>query len=240
MPFGDFHIGNKNSDVEAIKAKVRQIEENGYYWIGMGDYIDAIAPKDARFDGSVVDTNLLTSDQQTDFVIDLLYPIKDKCLGILIGNHEDKVRRDVGVDVVKRMCRELKAEYLGYNALIRLTFVRGERKHYQSVDIFATHGFFQGRTRSGRITRVEQLAQWINADIYLMGHTHDLGYTKDVYYTLNNRASNVVENFQSPVLGVFLCFAQALRRAGCWMLFLSIPSFRGFSLFQKKEEVDTK
>ena len=38
-------------------------------------------------------------------------------------------------------------------------------------------------------------------------------------------------SFQSPVLGVFLCFWELACKMGYWNIELSIPSFRGFSLF---------
>ena len=41
----------------------------------------------------------------------------------------------------------------------------------------------------------------------------------------------ILESFQSPVLGVFLCFRKAVDVLMISGYELSIPSFRGFSLF---------
>ena len=41
-----------------------------------------------------------------------------------------------------------------------------------------------------------------------------------------------VSIFQSPVLGAFLCFTYTYSNKDFWLVELSIPSFRGFSLFQ--------
>ncbi len=202
IPIGDMHIGNKNSDIDAIKKVIKTIEENGYYWIGMGDYADSIIPKDRRYDYDVLDKRFATPQEQLEYLEDLFYPIREKCLGLLSGNHEDVIRRISQFDLTKTLCKLLNVEYLGYNTFYRLKFIREGRR--RKLDFFATHGFFNGRTRSGRITRVEKLAEFIEADLYLMGHTHDLMVTTDIIYKLNS-ATKLTEKERTFVLtGGFL------------------------------------
>lgn len=202
IPIGDIHIGNKNADLAAVKKVIKTVEENGYYWIGMGDYADSILPNDRRYDFDVIDKSLATPQAQLDYLEDLFHPIREKCLGLLTGNHEDVIRRRYQFDLTRILCKVLDVEYLGYNTFYRLKFVR--EGHRRKFDFFATHGFFNGRTRSGRITRVEKLAEFIEANLYLMGHTHDLMVTTDIIYSLNT-ATKLVEKERTFVLtGGFL------------------------------------
>ena len=65
--------------------------------------------------------------------------------------------------------------------------------HSESLRLFATHGAYNGHKRSGRITRIEDLSSFVDADVYLMAHTHDMLYTQDVVYSVNKAGQRVTK-----------------------------------------------
>jgi hypothetical protein len=53
--------------------------------------------------------------------------------------------------------------------------------------IYSTHGSYSGRRIGGKMNRLEDLSTWYDADIYLMGHTHELAGERKVRYAVNTQ-----------------------------------------------------
>ena len=180
VPFGDLHVGNRNADLRKIREIANWIRETPKcYWLGMGDYVDAIVwhPNEKRIDPDIVDYRYYKPEDAYEFIYRLFEPIKNKCLGLLTGNHDDILRKRHYKDWVKDLAQRLNVPYLTFSAFLRLSFrlqYNNERPKNQEFVIFATHGYYTGRSTGGKVTRLESLAQWIEADIYLMAHTHEL------------------------------------------------------------------
>lgn len=181
IPMGDIHLGNVGCDVRRLKDLVRWIaNKDNTYWLGMGDYIDAINYTDPRFDPKTVDKRYLAAgdldkmiQMQINDLIDILEPIADKCLGLHRGNHEEKIRREYHYDILYELWRGLclNGTAMLYDAaLTRLKFVRG--RHVTKVDIFSAHGNVGGRKGGNKINRLEDLMGYFDADIYLLAHSH--------------------------------------------------------------------
>ena len=95
---GDIHEGNCNVNYKALKKAVDIIKDdpNGY-WFGMGDYVEAITHMgDPRFDPKAISSNYAIKDlkdlpyKQFERVHEILQPIENKCLALLLGNHEEQ------------------------------------------------------------------------------------------------------------------------------------------------------
>ena len=114
IPIGDIHLGNRGCDIERLKKLVMWIKnKDNCYWIGMGDYIEAIVYTDKRFDPESIDDTYLTPrladavHQQKRDIINLLNPIADKCLGLHRGNHEEKMRLEHHTDIIYEMASNM-------------------------------------------------------------------------------------------------------------------------------------
>ena len=100
IPLGDIHIGNINSDISAFLGYVDWLQKcPNCLWLGMGDYIDIIPPGDRRHNiyeqartYTYASHKYDLSDPQGQYrlIRDIFKRIKDKCIGILTGNHELK------------------------------------------------------------------------------------------------------------------------------------------------------
>lgn len=176
-PLGDIHIGNLGCDVEKFKKNVKLIETDpDYYTIGMGDYIDNVMAYaqggiDKRWNPETMDRTTLTTEEQTDKLVDLWKPISHKTFGMLAGNHEWKTinqRR-----FIKDFCEPLNIYYLGRLAYINIQ-ISHNGKILKDFLICALHGGYAGMMAGGAVNRMKMIAGDFDADIFLMGHNHDL------------------------------------------------------------------
>ena len=144
----------------------------------MGDYGEFIGTKDPRFDGKViagwVDANEI-AESEIEHIVDLFKPIKNKCIGLLEGNHEDAFRKHQDGDPQKQICKRLELPSLGYTAFVRLVFRRGSYggagREFLGV---VTHGNGGAITRGAKMTRLERFMDNFNARWYAHAHVHDI------------------------------------------------------------------
>jgi hypothetical protein len=112
---GDVHEGNCNHNAEAFKKAVDIIKNDpDGYWVGMGDYIDAITHDDKkRFDPVTISEKYKLRDlkdlpvKQMEFVFDVINPIQGKCIALLIGNHEEAYTKNNSNDIYKKFTNML-------------------------------------------------------------------------------------------------------------------------------------
>ena len=180
----DTHFGAANQREKEFKELVKIIEndKNGY-WVGGGDFIEAITLNDKRFSPGELqrkynlrDLNDLPRKQMKEFY-DAIKPIRSKCLCLLIGNHEEKYIKYNHFDVYDYLASDLMDNHdlkLGGNGFVLLTIGKGTTK--RKVRIFSTHG--EGVSTSpddgSVINSLKRLCADKIADIYLAGHVHRL------------------------------------------------------------------
>lgn len=176
-PIGDIHAGSINCSENHIRQKVQEIKDMpDTYWIGMGDYADCILNNDKRFDIAglatwVTKDNIL--ETQRKWLRDLFDPIKDKCLGLLTGNHEESIHLHCQHDFTRNLCDDLGVPYAGYSAFFALTFDRDNTNESHQFIIHAWHGSGGAQTEGSRVMRLMRLVNEIgSARVYLMGHLH--------------------------------------------------------------------
>lgn len=184
IPIGDIHLGNSGCDIDKIRDMVEWIKshEDNTYWIGMGDYIDAINYSDPRFDPKTINKKFFLEGDidkiiqfQIEEVTDLFKPIRNSCLGLLRGNHEETIRKYYHYDVLYEMAKdlELPRSLLLYDtSIIRTVFKRAKSREKSCIDIFCAHGNIGGRTYGSKANRLHDLMKYFKADIYLLAHSH--------------------------------------------------------------------
>ena len=178
--FGDIHGGTIHCVEDEARAKVAEIaHEKNTYWVGMGDYAEFITPSDKRFDPSqkslaewVEQDNI--AECQTQWVVDLFKPIKNKCIGLLYGNHEDSMRRFNHDNVQKNICDRLGVENLGYTALVRLFFRRENSSESHIIKCVFSHGSGWAVTKGAKLNKLHRFMNAFDAHIYAIGHMHDI------------------------------------------------------------------
>ena len=192
-PMADLHLGDVHSDYKGILERIEHIKNTpNAYCILDGDLMDtAIA-------SSVGDTYgaSLQPMEQLQQCVTLFEPIKDKILAVLPGNHEQRIWRQDGLDITKIMCSQLglQDKYSSTTALLFIRFGKeGKTGHgrRQWYTIYVTHGSGGGRKEGGKINRLADLATIVDADIYVMGHTHMPAILKEGFYRVSGANSSV-------------------------------------------------
>ena len=196
FPIGDVHMGTKNCAEGHLKRYIEHIKNTPCSaWIGGGDYCECIKPSDVkRYDVRALPDWLFTGDacnikdalsdialQQRNRFTEMVDPIKDTCIGLIQGNHEQTLMQYSNNAHHFVMCNELGATDLTDAAFIRFRFIRGKKggtKHsVASVTLAILHGTGGGRTAGAEPNHLDKLSRFFEADIILRGHSHSFNIT---------------------------------------------------------------
>lgn len=185
---GDVHYGAKNCDVKMFEGLLKWLKKTkNAYVLGMGDMLD-VGTKDS-VGGSVYDQEEFVQGQ-LEKMVDYLSPIakSGRLIGLIDGNHEQRISKRTGLNLTKVMSQMLDTDYLGYSTNLRLR-VGGE-----TYKVHATHGDSGAMTVQGKLKKCLDLQLYNDADIFAMGHVHELmDYTKVV--NRQNPRHMSIENF---------------------------------------------
>lgn len=198
LPLGDVHIGAPTCDFEKAKGMVDWALKENAWVIGMGDICETATRYSV---GAGVYEQGIPPQAQQDMAVELLRPLAEKglLLGMVVGNHEWRTANESGVDITKNICDILRVPYLGYSIFLDLQV--GRTKY----SLFATHGAGGSITLTGKINAITKLAQHREADIFLMGHVHELWTGSDVKLKINRKNKVVEEKKRYYVLtGAYL------------------------------------
>lgn len=217
----DLHLWNSASDLKAIKRDIKNIEDDPFsFWLGGGDYADYIGYTDKRFDPDAIAENVLVSQlgkmgmAQMQEVKELFNPIKHKCLGLVLGNHEKKYQiTKEQSNLHAWLCTELEVSNLEYSAIFDLVFcrtsrtkhpymlytVKGKHLRSESFRIYVHHGSGYAQTKGGKLNKLIQFMHAFEADIYFVAHVHDQTGTRLVTLGANAPATELI---QKEKLGV--------------------------------------
>ena len=174
LVLADYHYADPNSDHDAIKRDINYVaqHENAYALLA-GDLLDC------ALRSSLGDVYVnLSPMNELSAMMDLFAPIANKIIGIVGGNHESRHYRTNGVDMTRLLAKQLGIEdkYSADTALIFLRVGEDEKHthHHRPIlyTIYLTHGTGGGRKEGGKIQRLVDLSTIVDADCYVMGHTH--------------------------------------------------------------------
>lgn len=167
-PLGDWHYGSPQCKEEYIRSIVKEIAANdNARWFGMGDLIEnAII-------GSKSDTykELMSPRAQIEAVVKILAPIKDKCLFLLPGNHEERTMRVVGLHPDEHMAFQLNTTFCEYSCLFTLDLTKA--KTPRSFSVYVHHNTGGGYSAGGKVNAASKLRQICpTVDATFSAHTH--------------------------------------------------------------------
>lgn len=185
----DLHIGDPHCVPSEVQRRIDEIKDDPHgLCILNGDLMNTAL----RNSVSDVYGEVMKPMQQIMFMVDLLKPIKDKIIAATSGNHEARVYRADGVDIMRIVCRELGIEdkYNPDGVMVFLRFgTRGEDQHRkegrnprQWYSIYSCHGSGGGRKEGAKAIRLADMAAIVDADIYLHSHTHLPMVMKQSFY----------------------------------------------------------
>ena len=193
--FSDLHMLAEDHAANHLARDIKQVAEDPFsFWIGGGDYVDCISRNDPRFSPDSVSKKLTISDLgrlgEVGFreVRNTFAPIADKCLGLLIGNHElQYMIRKEQEDRHAWLCMDLGVPNLNYSSFFDVVFVRNGKRiptlsrsapekeggNRAQFRVWCHHGAGMATTPGGKMNRLIKAMADFRADIYMMGHVHD-------------------------------------------------------------------
>lgn len=168
----DIHLGHKNCDKRMVQNVIEFIKTHKCYWVGGGDYGDAIIPTDKRFDFRSLDEELKTPQMQYAQIEKWFKPIAHKCLGLIDGNHDIIHWKKHAHNYVEELADRIGVPYLTVSSYLRLHFT----EFNDDFNLYAHHGWTGARSSGGRINRFFDLfGVFPMLDLYIMNHVHGLG-----------------------------------------------------------------
>lgn len=171
IPLGDIHLGADSCDIEALTGWVKWIEENENVLVILnGDLIEN-ASKESP--GSSVFRQLFPPQEQKERFISLLAPIAHRILYSVKGNHGNRSVKQVFLDPEKDISDALEVEYFE-GACFADIVCQGYKWEFMSI-----HGSGGASSISARLNKVFKKNQFHSAQIFTVGHTHDIQSTRD-------------------------------------------------------------
>jgi hypothetical protein len=116
-----------------------------------------------------------------DKMADIMHPAAHNYIGLLEGNHEEKINARYHNDILDRLLGKMTAwnptiENLTYEAIVILSFTRKAGKGIQpkrTVKLYVWHGKSAGVTRACQVNRLERMRMVVpDCDVYAVGHHH--------------------------------------------------------------------
>jgi predicted phosphodiesterase len=166
-PIGDIHWGHPNVNKEKVRGYVQWALKSKAWVILMGDLIENSTRASV---GAGVYEQIIAPAQQRKEIREELQPLVDAglVLGVLTGNHEQRTVNLTGEDPTEILSEIWGVPYLKYGGFFYLTV--GHARY----TVYATHGGSGSASPAGKLNACVKLANGFDADLYLMGHVHDL------------------------------------------------------------------
>lgn len=211
LPLADLHLGDIHSSGDKIQHWLNYVRDTpNCYVILNGDICDCAIKSSI---GDLYGANLQPM-AQLEQAVKLFGPIAGKILGVLPGNHEARIYKSDGLDLTQIICNQLGIgdRYSPTSAFFFIHFgMLSGHDHNRKIGytIFCLHGSGGGRMEGGKINRLMQLANIVDADIYCHSHTHLPAIVKNSYFRVDNRNETV-----QPVDKLFINTSSSLEYGG--------------------------
>lgn len=191
----DIHWMNRAVSKKHLFADIERIRKDHYaLFFQGGDYAEWIFPTDPRFDAESFDPDLRIVDLNflgaliSKSIVNLFTPIKDKCLGFLIGNHEYTAQKRNGQSAIHEdICRQLGVPNMRFSGFADIYFVyepglkfpamryskTPPKRFVSRLRCFIHHGMGAANTAGGKINKLKGWSDNVEADLIMMGHVHE-------------------------------------------------------------------
>lgn len=192
---GDCHIGSPECDLKALQDFLEDVyQDDNARIIVIGDLMD----NGVKTSKTNVYRATCQPQEQQEIVLDLLKPLalQNKILAGVCGNHEDRTKRDVDLDVLYTIFAKLDIEdrYRSEFAFLRIKQGNPKaktRKTNQVWNFFICHGTTQNKDQN--------FAYYLEGvDICFFGHTHNPQISIPCHLVFTQRGNVEMKNI--PVI----------------------------------------
>lgn len=199
IPLFDIHFGSVLHNTCLWQKVMKLIKENEhcYCYIG-GDILEFINVSHKHFSYKNLPPNFQANldrilSYSVEYAVEKLKPIKDKILFIHAGNHDTRFLDQIGFDPITSIAKELEVKNYtnSYEVLCKFLFKYTSRTY--TFDLYSHHGAGASSKAGFLLNRLEDALSTFNADIYVMGHSHQLIFTYKNWLFLNNTGTKILQ-----------------------------------------------
>lgn len=193
-PLADVHTGDPLQDRKRIDQFIQDVlEQDNRYVIVNGDIINNAV----RQGVSDIYAEELNPNEQIDATVRLLTPIKDRILCITEGNHEGRTYKQDGILIMYQVAQRLSIAET-YSSGAYLLFVKfgksqGRDSRKMPYAIYGKHGAGGGRKIGAKAIRLFEMAEVIDADIFLVSHTHTPIILRKSFFRVDYRNEKITQ-----------------------------------------------
>jgi len=226
VAIADVHYGNHLCSVSHFQRMIAYVRSKpNIYCVLNGDLCEAAI----RASLGDIYKQVPSPQEQRDWMISQLIPIKDRILGVTTGNHENRIYKDTGMDISLDIARAVNAPYRPEGMLLKISF--GDNNNRTSDKpyvywVYFTHGYGGARTKSAKAVKVERIGSWIDADVYIMAHDHVVNVAPDVYLKPDNRT--MVDKDTGFTTGKVVASRKMLVKSNAYLKFGGYGEMGGF------------
>lgn len=160
--FGCVHVGSKSANLQWFKDYVELAKDKDTSILLLGDNFENAIP--SRGEGMTFEQDLIP-DEQMDTVGAILEPVKHKIVGCVTSNHSERTYKEAGINMDKRLLKELKVKdsiYKGQQGVIA----------FAGKKIVFAHGSGAGSNTWADANKLLKI--YPTADIITVSHKHEL------------------------------------------------------------------
>lgn len=183
IPVADLHTGVSTFWEAGFCELVRYLRDTGAFWWGNGDLME-IAQKTSP--GDSVYTQTMTPSEQRKYLIEKFKPIAGRCLGLVKGNHEERIEKATGYDPMMLLAEALGVPYLGWE-FFGVVSVNVGSTHSNAFSIYSSHTYSGNKTQGLAFNWAErEIEKWIdNVDVIVKSHDHGKGIVPVEYVSID-------------------------------------------------------
>lgn len=198
LGYGDFHIGATDFDKELL-FKIPKMFPNAYL-ILIGDYFD-FALKDSI--GNIYEATM-QPNEQVQVLDEFLETYKDRILGGVGGNHDYRLQKTTGINIVEWLFAKHNIPYFETLMIIDFNLKGTARTSTRRLNyaIAIHHGTAGGRFPAKSARQNRYFESYIhNVDVLLSGHTHqpNIMPLRVNHYDRKNKTINI-QNVRTVVV----------------------------------------
>ncbi len=162
-PFVCWHVGAPQADYKFIDEMVARLKDDPH---GKGIYMGDGGECVTRSSKGMIYTQTMNPQEQVNWLVAKLAPIRHKLLFGVRGNHGNRTFKDSGLGFDDCLCLGLQIPYLGTAAFMRL------KVHRTSYSVFVHHGLDSGVAIGTKINKAKKFEEVIIADAIFSAHSH--------------------------------------------------------------------
>lgn len=175
----DFHIGHKKTKMDLINKVISYVKTTGALVVLTGDLIEC-STKNSIGAGWVEQT--MGPQDQIDYVVKLLEPIKGQVIGLVDGNHENRAYKMTGINPSQIIAQYLGVPFCGTEFFGDIS-KRGKNESC-AYTIYACHSETGNKTEGLEQAWITREWYFINADIKAKSHAHGISFQPVVTYAM--------------------------------------------------------